>query len=150
VEELCGDIERLTEGLVECHVSDIRANPDAFPCCVKCGELVCKYTPGFGTPTDDDDNDDNEAGEDAGMPARACGLVLQTASELCESKEGSAVELAAFQAAQEILRDKPCRVGIAHDASGKLHALVVYPDGTTKEAALEAVTRNPCACEVEE
>jgi hypothetical protein len=149
-EEMCDDLERLTEGLVACHVADIEADPDAYPCCVKCGDLQCNPAPGFAAPSPSH-GDDAEAApdvDDGPGHVRAVGLVMKNAQQLVTSKEGNALELAAFQCAQEVRRGRDCRVGIAYDTDDRLRAFVVYADGTTKEPALQAVSRNPCACEV--
>lgn len=39
--EMCEVLESLCEGFVQAHVAEIGKDPDAFPCCVKCGKFVC-------------------------------------------------------------------------------------------------------------
>lgn len=45
IEDLCERLEALCEGFVEAHAAEIDHDPDAFPCCVKCGEMECIAAP---------------------------------------------------------------------------------------------------------
>jgi hypothetical protein len=160
LEERCQLLEEVAELAVRRAVADIEADRDAFPCCVRCGEMAFWAVPGMpgraGLPSDPMPSeqeealaqargvDDSEAYRDAhGGPA---GLRLQCARQLCRTKRGHALELAIFACAAARVRDKPCQVIIDHDAWGNVHAYVQHDDGTIDNPQDDAASTEACGC----
>jgi hypothetical protein len=158
----CELLEALAEAMVAAQIVEMAPDKDAYPCCVKCGELAFRAVPGMpgshGPPSDVPlyegqsqalarvlASGEMEARADAhGGPG---GLRIQCARELSRSKVGHALELAIFQCAAERVRDKECKVVVRSNQFGNVHAYVAYPDGETKNPQDDTVSGTPCGCE---
>ncbi len=155
----CELLQGFAEALVCAQVAEMAHDKEAYPCCVKCGDMSFRPVPGMigssGPPAEVPISDeqlatlfeakgtthtslDREAGPGA--------LRIQSARELSRSKLGHALELAIFQCAAERLRDKPGTVKVNSDQFGNVHAYVAYDDGVIKNPQDDTVSSEECGC----
>ncbi len=155
----CELLERFAEAIVCAQEAEMAHDKEAYPCCVKCGELGFRPVPGMpgsqGPPSEVPLTDDQfEALFEAGAKQRSTAdrdggpgaLRIQSARELSRSKLGHALELAIFQCAAERLRDKPGSVKVKSDKFGNVHAYVAYDDGEIKNPQDDTVSGQECGC----
>ncbi len=157
IQDACAVLECLCEGFVRAHSLEISKDPEAFPCCVKCGEFTCckdgAFYPdptGLSTPKNNPKqggrnyfrNHQGWPGSEIAATARnhvgwpgtemsvtpnPATVKCQNPATLAETRKGSPVDLAVFQCAQERRRGHDCYVRIWPDHQGRLHAVVYYP-----------------------
>ena len=156
----CELLQILAGAMVDAQVAEMSHDKDAYPCCVKCGDMAFRPVPGMtgspGLPEEvplmSDDQFEaliSAAGTERSAIDREGGpgaLRVQSARELSRSKLGHALELAIFQCAAERLRDKPGVVKVKANKFGNVHAYVAYDNGEIKNPQDDTVSELECGC----
>lgn len=162
LEQRCQVLECMAEAMVLAQCLEMAHDKEAYPCCVKCGDMAFVGVPGMpgssGPPSGDPPMADaqisalleargiDNAQHDRDQLGGPGTLRVQSARQLASSKAGHALELAVFQCAADRLRDKDCKVAVDYDEAGNVHCYVQYADGAVKNPQDDTTSTEACGC----